>query len=89
MTISSLAPGQSRQVSWSLRLIKGGNYTAYANAIDQGSTRAAVGQEVSLFVRTKQNLNPGGVLPVAIGVPIVVCLALFGQVFLRPRTFAT
>jgi hypothetical protein len=46
MTISSLAPGQSRQVSWSLRLVKGGNYTAYANAIDQGSTRAAVGQEV-------------------------------------------
>jgi hypothetical protein len=48
-----------------------------------------LGRRSPLFVRTKQNLNPGGVLPVAIGVPIVVGLALFGQVFLRPRTFAT
>jgi hypothetical protein len=48
-----------------------------------------LGRRSPLFVRTKQNLSPAGVLPVAIGVPIVVGLALFGQVFLRPRTFAT
>ncbi|MBA2714236.1 MAG: hypothetical protein H0U55_11885 [Rubrobacteraceae bacterium] len=88
ITISSLAPGQSRDVSWSLRLVKGGNYTVYANAIVQGSTRASVGQEVPLFVQTKQNLNPGGVLPVALGVPILAGAALIGPVFLRRRNLA-
>lgn len=88
ITISSLAPGQSRHVSWSLRLVKGGNYTVYANAIGRGSTRASVGQEVPLFVKTKQNLNPGGVLPVALGVPLLTGAALFGPVFLRRRNLA-
>lgn len=88
ITIPSLAPGQSRDVNWSLRLVKGGNYTVYANAIVRGSTRASVGQEVPLFVRAKKNLNPGGVLPVALGVPVLAGVALFGPVFLRRRSLA-
>jgi uncharacterized membrane protein len=86
--ISSLAPGRSRNVSWDLRLIKGGYYVVYASAIEQGSTRASVGQEIPLFVTAHKNLNPGGVLPVAIGVPVVAGLALFGPVFLRRRSFS-
>ena len=35
LTIGSLAPGQYRDVSWSLRLIKGGDYVLYANAIER------------------------------------------------------
>jgi hypothetical protein len=88
ITIPSLAPGQSKDVSWSLRLVKGGNYVVYANSIVRGSTRASVGQEVPLFVKTKQNLNPGGVLPVALGVPVVAGVVLFGPVFLRRRNLA-
>jgi hypothetical protein len=88
ITISSLSPGQSKGVNWSLRLVKGGNYTVYANAIVRGSTRASVGQEVPLFVKAKQNLNPGGVLPVALGVPILAGAALFGPVLLRRRNLA-
>jgi hypothetical protein len=88
ITIPSLSPGQSRNVNWSLRLVKGGNYTVYANAIARGSTRASVGQEVPLLVRAKQNLNPGGVLPVALGVPVLAGAVLFGPVFLRRRRLA-
>ena len=88
ITVSSLSPGQSRNVSWSLRLVKGGNYAIYANAIGRDSTRAAVGQEVPLFVKTKRNLNPGSVLPVALGVPVLAGAALFGPVFLRRRNLA-
>lgn len=86
--ISSLTPGQSRDASWRLRLVKGGNYVVYAGAVAQGSTRASVGQEVPLLVSARQNLNPGGVLPVALGVPIAAGLALFGPVLLRRRTLA-
>lgn len=88
VTIDSLAPGQSRDVSWSLRLVKGGSYVVYANAIEQGSTRASVGREAPLAVKAQQNLNPGGVLPVAIGVPLLAGAALFGPVVLRRRTLA-
>lgn len=85
VTIPTLAPGQSKDVSWSLRLVKGGDYIVYANAIAVGSTRASVGQEVPLSVAAQRNLNPGGVLPVAIGVPLVAGAALLGPVALRQR----
>lgn len=85
VTIPALAAGQSKDVSWSLRLVKGGDYVVYANAITGGSTRASVGQEVPLSVAAQKNLNPGGVLPVAIGVPVVAGAALFGPVALRQR----
>ena len=76
-------------MSWSLWLVKGGNCVVYADVIAQGSTRAAVGQEVPLFVKAKQNLNPGNVLPVALGVPILAGAALFGPVVLRRRRLGT
>ncbi len=85
VTIPALAPGQSKDVGWSLRLVKGGDYVVYANAITGGSTRASVGQEVPLSVAAQRNLNPGGVLPVAIGVPLVTGAALLGPVALRQR----
>jgi hypothetical protein len=85
VTIGSLAPGHSRDASWSLRLVKGGHYVIYANAIEKGSSWAAVGQEVPLTVMAHKNLNPGGVLPVALGVPVLVGAALFGPVFARRR----
>lgn len=85
VTIPTLAAGQSKDVSWSLRLVKGGDYVVYANAIAGGSTRASVGQEVPLTVTAQKNLNPGGVLPVAIGVPIVAGAVLLGPVALRQR----
>lgn len=85
VTIPTLDAGQSKDVSWSLRLVKGGDVVAYANAIAGGSTRASVGQEVPLSVTAQKNLNPGGVLPVAIGVPIVAGAILLGPVALRQR----
>ena len=88
VTIGSLAPGQSKDAGWNLRLIKGGSYVIYANAIERRSSWAAVGQEVPLTVRARKNLNPGGVLPVALGVPVLAGAALFGPVFARRRNLA-
>lgn len=86
--IDTLAPGQSRDASWKLRLIKGGDYVVYASAVAQGSTTAAVGKEVPLLVFATRNLNPGGVLTVAVGVPLLAGAALLGPVFLRRRRLA-
>jgi len=87
VTVGSLAPGENKNASWDLRLIKGGEYVVYAAAIAQGSPQAAVGPEVPLSVTSQKNLNPGGVLPVALGVPILVGTALFAPVFWRRRNF--
>jgi hypothetical protein len=88
VTIDSLAPSESQNAAWDLRLIKGGEYVVYAAAIEKGSSQAAVGPVVPLSVTAQKNLNPGGVLPVALGVPILVGTALFVPVFWRRRNFS-
>ena len=65
--------------------MKGDDYVVYANAIAGGPTKASVGQEVPFSVTAQKNLNPGGVLPVASGVPVVAVAVLFGPVALRRR----
>lgn len=54
-------------------------------AIAGGSTRASVGQGAPLSVAARKNLNPGGVLPGAIGVPVVAGAVLLGPVAFRQR----
>jgi hypothetical protein len=88
VTIDSLAPSESQNAAWELRLIKGGEYVVYVAAIEKGSSQAAVGPVVPLSVTAQKNLNPGGVLPVALGVPILVGTALFVPVFWRRRNFS-
>ncbi|MCA1729702.1 MAG: hypothetical protein LC751_09930, partial [Actinobacteria bacterium] len=60
VTVVSLAPGETKNASWDLRLIKGGEYVVYAAAIEKDSSQAAVGPEIPLSVTSQKNLNPGG-----------------------------
>jgi hypothetical protein len=89
VTVGSLAPGETHNASWDLRLIKGGDYVVYPAAIATGSSQPAVGPEVPLSVASHQSLNPGGVLPIALGVPILVGMALFGPVVWRRRNLTS
>jgi hypothetical protein len=88
VTVGSLAPGETHNASWDLRLIKGGDYVVYPAVIAGRTDRPAVGPEVPLSVASHQSLNPGGVLPVALGVPILAGLVLFGPVIWRRRKLA-
>jgi hypothetical protein len=83
--VGSLTPGESRNASWDLRLIKGGDYVVYPAALTGGTREPSVGLDVPLSVSSHQNLNPGGVLPVALGVPIIVGVLLLGPVLWRRR----
>lgn len=86
--IEPLAPGESAEQSWTITAILEGDYLAYMTVIPEpegaGETSSPVSsQGIHFVVAAYAPLNPGGVLPVALGLPIGLTL-LFGlQKFLR------
>jgi ABC-2 type transport system permease protein len=85
--IEPLAPGQSAVLSWTVRGILAGDYMVYMVAIPQPGGSAVTSLPVSssgihLTVNPYARLNPGGVLPLVIGMPIALT---FGFSLLRWR----
>jgi ABC-2 type transport system permease protein len=82
--IEPLEPGESAELDWSVEAILDGNYMVYMTAIakpgtPEETTLPVTGPGIHLTVAAFQSTNPAGVLPVAIGMPvilIIVALAL-------------
>lgn len=79
--IERLAPGQSTTLAWTVRSILEGDYMVYMVVIPQPDSPGATTQPVSssgvhLTVTPFARLNPGGVLPVALGMPIGLTLGM-------------
>jgi ABC-2 type transport system permease protein len=73
--VDSLEPGKTAQQSWSVEGVLDGNYMVYMTAIVKPSAPGETSLPVTspgihLTVRPFQDTNPGGVLPVAIGMPL-------------------
>ncbi len=88
--VGSLPPGKSSTLSWQVNAVLDGNYMVYIVAIPEPesegtSTQAVASRGLHLSVTKFTRLNPGGVLPYAIGVPVVVVLAIFLVFKLRNR----
>jgi ABC-2 type transport system permease protein len=82
--LEQLAPGESSSLAWRVNAILAGDYMVYMVVIPRPAGQDATSQPVAssgihLTVTPFTRLNPGGVLPYAIGVPI---LLLLGIVFL-------
>ena len=80
--IEPLAPGESMEQSWTVEAILEGDYMVYLTVIPTPAGPEATSQPVSssaihLTVTPFANSNPGGVLPVAIGVPVALTLVSF------------
>jgi len=78
----SLAAGQSVNLSWRVNAILDGDYMVYMVIIPAPSGQEATSQPVAssgihLTVTPFTQLNPGGVLPYAIGGPVVLGLLIF------------
>jgi hypothetical protein len=87
--IEPLAPGQSATLSWRVNAILDGDFMVYMVAIPAPTGRDATSQPVAssgihLTVTPYTKLNPGGVLPYAIGGPLVLGL-LMTLVYRRRR----
>lgn len=75
--VEPLAPGQSTTLDWRVNAILDGDFMVYLVAIPAPGSADATSQPVSspgihLTVTPYTKLNPGGVLPYAVGGPLVL-----------------
>ncbi len=88
--IESLTSGQSASQHWIINTILDGNYMVYMVLIPTPSGTEATSRPVAtsgihLTVTPFTRLNPGGVLPYAIGGPVILLLAIVVLYRLRRR----
>jgi ABC-2 type transport system permease protein len=88
-----LEPGEHLKQSWTVEAILEGNYMVYMTVIAAPGGIDATSQPVSspgihLTVAAFQSTNPGGVLPIALGIPIalIVITFLLRRYWRRDRT---
>jgi hypothetical protein len=88
--IESLPAGQSATQHWIINTILDGNYMVYMVLIPRPDTQGATSQPIAtsgihLTVTPFTRLNPGGVLPYAIGIPLLVVIGILIIYRLRRR----
>jgi len=79
--IDSLPAGQSTTLSWRVNAILDGNYLVYMVLVPEPEGKEATSRPVAssglhLTVNKFTKLNPGGVLPYAIGGPVVLLVGM-------------
>ena len=70
--IGTIDSGQTLPLNWKIHFVKAGKYSLIIVAETAGQEFPQVSSIVHFTVKPKLNLNPGQVLPVALGTPIVV-----------------
>ncbi len=85
--VDGLQPGASADQRWTVRAILHGDYMVYMAVIPkpdrpEATVRPVVSSGIHLTVTPYTRLNPGGVLPLALGMPFALTL---GLIFVRRR----
>jgi hypothetical protein len=76
--IGTIDAGATLPLNWKIHFVKAGNYSLIIVAEAASSQVPQVSTVTHFNVAPKKNLNPGQVLPVALGTPIVIlCLMFF------------
>jgi hypothetical protein len=75
--IGSIDAKQTLPLSWQIHFVKAGTYSLIIVAEVGNSEVPQVSTITHFNVAPKKNLNPGQVLPVALGTPIVLLVILF------------
>jgi hypothetical protein len=80
--VPPLRPGESTDISWNVKAVTGGHAAIYVVALpgDDQATPAgpAVSPAMDVRIAETKDLNSGGVLPLALGVPALLGLATLG-----------
>lgn len=83
--IGVLEPGQVGTVRWNIQPISPGTFSVYAVAISSESRAVAASSVLTVEVADQRSLNPGGILPVAIGMPALVGALLVARALAAKR----
>ena len=75
--IGTIDVGQMLPLNWKIHFVKAGTYSLIMVAEAGGSDLPQVSAITQFNVSSKRNLNPGQVLPVALGTPIILIFILF------------
>ncbi len=70
--IGTIDSGKTLPLSWKVHFVKAGKYSLIIIAETAGQEIPQVSSIVHFTVKPKINLNPGQVLPIALGMPIAV-----------------
>jgi len=88
--LDSIGANETETLSWEVNAVLDGNYMVYIVAVPEPagegtSTQAVASPGLHLSIKKFTSLNPEGVLPYAIGVPVLVVLAIIVLLRLRSR----
>ena len=76
VTAASLAPGQTIQTDWPMRLIKAGTYRVVVSAVSRGTEGLTASPFAEFTVRQKPVVESQRVLPVVLGMPLLIGIAM-------------
>jgi hypothetical protein len=74
--IGTIGIGQTLPLNWKIHFVKAGKYSLTIIAVVEGKDKPETSSITQFNVSPKHNLNPGQVLPVALGEPFVIGLLL-------------
>ena len=83
--IGTIESSQTLPLNWKIHFVKAGTYSLVVIADSPISETPQVSKITHFQVSPKQNLNPGKVLPVALGTPIVVLLVMAMATYRKRR----
>ena len=88
--IETLAPGETVDLDWTINAILEGDYLAYMVVIPapdgaQATSLPVASPGIHLTVAQFTPLNPGGIAPIAFGIPVLLALLLALQMWLRRK----
>lgn len=76
VTAASLAPGQTLETDWPMRLIQAGKYRVVVSAVGRDSAGLVASPFADFTVRPKPVVESRRVLPVALGLPLLIAGAM-------------
>ncbi len=75
--IGTIDAGQILPLNWKIHFVKAGTYSLIIIAEVAGNELPQVSSITQFQVSPKRNLNPGQVLPIALGTPIILIFIMF------------
>ncbi len=70
--VGVIEPGMAKTVKWTVQPISGGQFALYAVALTPGGPDVTSSNVLTFDVTEQRSLNPEGILPVAIGGPVLI-----------------